>query len=188
MQPAELIARCRQGDDLAWEAFVKTYQGRVYAVAMHYMRDREEARDMAQEIFVRVFHHLDSLADDRPPLPWMLRIARNACVDRLRRLTVRTPASGAPVEIGQEVSDAAPTPEEQAISGSRERLFYRALATLAEHYREMIVLKEIQGLKLEEISDLLDLPLGTAKSRSHRAKLELARAVRELEPDFGVAS
>lgn len=188
MQSAELIARCRRGDELAWEAFVKTYQGRIYAVAMHYMRDHEEARDMAQETFVRVFHHLDTLADDRPLLPWLLRIARNVCVDRLRRLAVRTPAGGPPSEIGPEISDDTPTPEERALAGSRERLLYRALGTLAEHYREILLLKEIQGLKLEEISELLDLPLGTAKSRSHRAKLELARAVRRLEPDLGTVS
>ncbi|MEZ5330640.1 MAG: RNA polymerase sigma factor [Thermoanaerobaculia bacterium] len=124
----------------------------------------------------------------RPLLPWLLRIARNACVDRLRRLKVRTPDHPVPVEEGPDIPLAGPTPEEDAIAGSRERLLYRALGTLAEHYREMIVLKEIQGLKLEEICDLLDLPMGTAKSRSHRAKLELARAVRELQPDFGAAS
>lgn len=167
---------------------MKAYQGRVYAVAVHYMRDREEAKDMAQEIFVRVYRHLDDLEEGRPLLPWLLRIARNACVDRLRRLKVRTPEHPVPVEEGPDIPLAGPTPEEDAIAGSRERLLYRALGTLAEHYREMIVLKEIQGLKLEEICDLLDLPMGTAKSRSHRAKLELARAVRELQPDFGAAS
>jgi RNA polymerase sigma-70 factor (ECF subfamily) len=188
LDPTELIARCRQGDDLAWEALVKATQGRVYAVALHYMRDREEAKDMAQEVFVRVFHHLDALEGDRPFLPWLLQIARNACVDRLRRLKVRTPPNPVPVEDGPQIPAAEPSPEEEAITGARERLLYRALGTLAEHYREMIVLKEIQGLKLEEICELLDLPMGTAKSRSHRAKLELSRAVRELQPDFGAAS
>ena len=186
MDHLELIARCRRGDDLAWEALVKAYQGRIFAVAVHYLRDRGEAEDMAQEIFVRVFHHLDTLADGRPILPWLLQIARNACVDRLRRLKARPLRGAAPTDETPEIPALGPSPEEDAIAGARERLLYRAIGTLAEHHREMIVLKEIQNLELEEISQLLGLPIGTTKSRAHRARLELARAVCALEPGFGV--
>lgn len=170
---------------MAWEALVKTYQGRVYAVTLHYLRDREEARDVAQEIFVRLFQHLDDLPEDRVLLPWLLRVARNACIDRRRRLAVRSPRQPVPLETGVEIRDGRPSPEEESLSGARQRLIYRALGMLSDHYREILVLKEIQGLRLEEICELLELPLGTAKSRCHRARLELARTLRELQPDFG---
>ena len=81
---------------------------------------------------------------------------------------------------------AEPTPEESSLAGARHGLLYRALAKLGEKNREMIVLREIQELKLEEVAELLALPIGTVKSRSHRARLELAKVVRVLDASYGV--
>ncbi len=180
-----LLERCRRGDDLAWEALVRRYQGRVFAVAFHYLRDREEARDAAQEIFIKVYQNLHSVQQGQRFVPWLLRLARNACVDRLRRLKVRTPAVAVPVEESYDLATAEPSPEEASIAGTRRSLLYRAIARLGDNSREMILLKEIQQLKLEEIAELLALPLGTVKSRSHRARVELAEAVYELDPSYG---
>lgn len=183
-----LLARCRQGDDLAWEEFVRQHQGRVFGVAYHYLRDREEARDTAQDIFIKVYQHLHSLREGDALLPWLLRLARNSCLDRLRRLKVRTPPGEVPVEDAPQIAAPTPDPEETTLLGDREALFYRALALLSEKNREMILLKDIQELKLEEISEMLSVPLGTVKSRSNRARLELAKAVRELDPSYGGAT
>ena len=181
----QLIARCRQGDDLAWEALVRRYQGRVFAVAFHYLRDREEARDTAQDIFVKLYRNLHTLRDDRPFLPWLLRLSRNAAIDRIRRLKVRTPPAEVPVEDAPQLPAPDPTPEERTLSGARQRLVYRALGQLTETNREMILLKEIQGLKLEEIAGMLEIPLGTVKSRSMRARLQLGKAILALDPEYG---
>ena len=185
MELDTLLARCRQGDDLAWEALVRQYQGRVYAVAYHYMRDREEARDVAQEIFIKVYRGLSTMREGDRFLPWMLRLARNCCIDRLRRLKVRTPPAEVPVEEAPQLAATEPSPEDSSLEGARHGLLYRAIARLGEKNREMILLREIQELKLEEIAELLGLPLGTVKSRSHRARLELAKVVRVLDPSFG---
>ena len=93
-----LLERCRQGDDLAWEALVRQYQGRVFGIALHFLREREEARDAAQEIFLRVYTRLDGLVEGQAFLPWLLRLARNCCIDRLRRREVRTPAFAVALE------------------------------------------------------------------------------------------
>ena len=180
-----ILARCRQGDDLAWEALVRRYQGRVYAVAYHFMRDREEARDVAQEIFIKIYRGLHTMREGDRFLPWMLRLARNCCVDRLRRLKVRTPAAEVPVDEAPQIAALQPSPEDASITGARHGLLYRAIARLGEKNREMILLREIQELKLEEIADMLGLPLGTVKSRAHRARLELAKVVRVLDPEYG---
>ncbi len=182
MDLSDLLERCRRGDELAWEVLVRRYQARVYGLAFHYVRNAEEARDVAQEIFVRLYEKLESFRDYGTFLPWMLRVGRNVCIDRLRRAKVRPADSGVPVEDGPELPDAGPTPEEAWIEGSRKRLLYEALRKLKEPYREVILLKEIQGLRLEEIATMLGLPLGTIKSRSNRARIELARAVLELSP------
>ena len=185
MELDTLLARCRQGDDLAWEALVRRYQGRVYAVAYHFMRDREEARDAAQEVFIKIYRGLGSMREGDRFLPWMLRLARNCCVDRLRRLKVRTPAVEVPVEEAPQIVTAEPSPEDSSLADARHGLLYRAIARLGEKNREMILLREIQELKLEEIAEMLGLPLGTVKSRSHRARLELAKVVRVLDPSYG---
>jgi RNA polymerase sigma-70 factor (ECF subfamily) len=180
METADLLQRCRRGDQLAWEALVRRYQARVYGLAWHYLRNQEEARDAAQESFVRIYTRLSSFRDTGAFLPWVLRLTRNVCIDHMRRAKARPPASGVPVDEGPELSDTRPTPETQAIASSRRRLLYLALERLSAPYREMILLKEIQGLPLEEIASMLDLPLGTVKSRANRARLELAHAVTRL--------
>jgi len=184
-----LLERCRQGDDLAWEALVRQYQGRVFGIALHFLRDREEARDAAQEIFLRVYTRLDSLADGQAFLPWLLRLARNGCIDRLRRREVRTPAFAVALDEAHAISSPEPSPEENAMKnelhGAREVLLDRALGELSDKNREMILLRDAQELKLEEIAELLALPLGTVKSRAHRARIELALAIRMLDPSYG---
>ena len=182
---ATLLRRCRQGDDLAWEALVRRHQGRLFSVAFNYMRDREEARDVTQDVFVKIYRKLKSLREGDAFLPWMMRVARNCCIDSLRHLKLRRPEIDVPLEHAAEIEGDVPNPEELAHSGSRTELLQQALGTLGSSNREIIMLKDIQGLKLDEISDLLSLPLGTVKSRSHRARLELAQAVRTLDPSYG---
>jgi RNA polymerase sigma-70 factor (ECF subfamily) len=180
-----LLERCRAGDDLAWEALVRGYQGRVYAVAYNYMRNREEARDVAQEIFIRIYRQLHTVQGGEKFLPWLLRLSRNACIDRLRRRKARPPASDIRVEDGPQIAASGPSPEESSSLEARKRLLYRALEGMSGKNREIIMLKEIQGLKLEEISTMLALPIGTVKSRSNRARLDLAARVRRLDPSYG---
>lgn len=180
-----LLERCRQGDDLAWEALVRRFQGRVFGLALHYLRDRDEARDAAQDTFLKVYRHLGNLGEGQAFVPWLLRLARNCAIDRLRRAKVRRPPAEAPPEAAAELPDRGPSVEEALLSGARQALIYRALGSLSEINREMILLKDIQELKLEEISELLAVPMGTVKSRTHRARLELARAVRRLDPSYG---
>jgi len=179
-----LVERCRRGDALAWEALVRQYQGRVFAVALHYLRDPEEARDLAQDVFVKVYRNLESF-EGEGFLAWLLRLARNAAIDRLRRIKARPPATDVPIEESVDLPDAAPGPEAAWLAGASRRLVYRALDGMSAQNRELILLKEIQGLELREIADLLGVPVGTVKSRSSRARLELARRVVALDPGYG---
>ena len=185
IEVATLVDRCRRGDALAWEALVRRCQGRVFGVAFQYMHDAEEARDVAQDVFVRVYERLDGFRGDDSFVAWIVCMTRNACIDRLRKRSARPPASDLPVEAGLDIASTAPGPEEAAAAGDRARLLHRALGQMSDSSREMIVLKDIQGLKLAEIAGLLDLPIGTVKSRSSRARIELASRIRCLDPCFG---
>jgi RNA polymerase sigma-70 factor (ECF subfamily) len=103
-------------------------------------------------------------------------MARNCCIDRLRALGARAPQD--PIEI--DPPSMAPSPEDAMLQHARRTLLYRALDTLSDVNREIVLLKDIHQLKIEEIGSLLRLPIGTIKSRSNRARTELAKAVRSM--------
>lgn len=180
-----ILEKCRQGDDLAWEVLIRKYQGRVFSVAMHYMRDREEARDVAQEVFIKLYRKLETLQSGETFLPWLIRMTRNNSIDQIRKLKTRTPDQSVPVEDGPELVAAQPSPEQDSLRRWRTGLLHRAMNELSDQSREIIMLKDIQELKLNEIAEMLALPLGTIKSRSHRARIELAKVVQQLESSSG---
>lgn len=180
MDQVQLLQRCREGDELAWEVLVRQEQARICSIAYGYLGDRDEALDLAQEIFVRVYRRLDSCRDAERFSSWLVSIARNACLDHLRRRKARPPQRDIPAEEMSGLRASGPTPEDAWLRTSRQRLVHRALQGLSDINREIILLKDIQGLPLEEIAGMLELPLGTIKSRSSRARVELARAIVDL--------
>ncbi len=180
MDLTEIVTRCQQGDELAWEMLVRQHQSQICAVAFNYVKDVDEARDLAQDIFVRIYQRLATCDDPQRFLAWMLSIARNACIDHLRRRKARPPRHDLPAEEMFDLADPGPDPEQTWVRSSRKRLVYRAMQKLSKINCEIILLKDMQGLPLEEIAQMLDLPLGTVKSRSSRARLELAKAVIDL--------
>lgn len=183
MDEARLLEECRRGDGLAWETLVRSYQSSVIAVTRHYLGDLEEARDVAQDVFVRLYENLDSFSGGENFKAWLLRVARNASIDRIRRIKSRPPASDVPVDDAELAS--SDDPEESSSRAAREALLHRAVARLGTQHREVVLLKEIHGLTLEEVAELLGLPLGTVKSRCNRARIELARILLSLDPSFG---
>jgi RNA polymerase sigma-70 factor (ECF subfamily) len=179
-----LLERCRQGEQPAWESLVNLIEPRVYAMAYRYLRQREEARDLTQDVFVRLYDRLETWSGDAA-MAWILSLTRHLAIDRLRRLKTRPPAEDILLDAGVELLDPAPGPEAVQAETTRRRLLRQALSTLAEPAREMIVLKEIQGWSVKELAAHFALPVGTVKSRSNRARLELARAIVAIDPSYG---
>lgn len=176
-----LVHRCQSGDELAWETLVRRFQNRVVAVAYHYVRSREEARDVAQEVFVRIYRSLPSFRQTDRFVPWMLQIARTCSIDHLRRRKVRPPAQDLAADELFDLADEGADPAEEAERRSDRRLLERALDAMGEIHREILVMKEIQGLPLLEVARVLGIPVGTAKSRANRARAELARQFLALQ-------
>ena len=183
---ATLLTRCRGRDDLAWEALVRRMQPRVYGTALHLLRSPEDARDVAQEVFVRLYRHLEALefGEEAQFVGWLLQTTRNAAVDRIRQIHARPPRADVPAEEAG-LADARSSPEEASLAGDRQALVQRALAGLSDLNREILVLKEIQGLDVREVAEILQIPQGTVKSRASRARIELARRVLQLDPSYG---
>jgi RNA polymerase sigma-70 factor (ECF subfamily) len=180
MDLATLLERCRGGDALAWERLVRDHQARLYGLVVHYVGNTEDAREVVQDVFVRVYRNLADCTEPGHFVPWTIRIARNACIDHLRRRKARPPAHDVAADEMLDLATTAPGPERQWQHDSRRRLVHLALQQLSELSREIILLKDIQELSFEEIATMLDVPVGTVKSRSNRARLELARKVLAL--------
>lgn len=183
-----ILERCRRGDNLAWEALVRRTQSRVYGLALQYVRDPDEASDLAQEIFIKIYRNLSKMETGSAYLPWMVRLARNCCIDRIRRIKARPPARDVVVDEDLELTSTVPSPEQSWDTDRRKQLVYQAMGKLSEQNREILLLKEIQQLKLTEIAGMLGLPVGTIKSRASRARVELAKSVLELDPSYGAVA
>jgi len=155
---------------------VRQYQGRVYSVAYHYLGNAEDARDLAQETFIRIYRTLDRV-DASTLLPWILRVTRNAAVDFLRRRGARPPSEDLVADDLRDLKSRTRDPEQECDRQDRKRLIQRALARLTSLNREIIILKEIQEMPLQEIAAFLGVPIGTVKSRSNRARIELGQTL-----------
>lgn len=185
MELETLVAKCKEGDEIAWESLVRRVQGRIFALCYHYLRDREEARDVAQEAFIRIYKGLAGYDSQGSFMAWATTIARNCCFDRGRKLQ-NVPTHGADeIDDPDEHRELSEPSESFVDTQLRNDLLRRALDRLSDHSREVIMLKDIQGLKLREVAELLSIPLGTVKTRSHRARLELAERMLELDPSYG---
>jgi RNA polymerase sigma-70 factor (ECF subfamily) len=180
MELPSLLDRCRQGDDLAWEALVRQFERRVYSIASGYAASPDEARDLSQDIFVRLYETRGRWAAADVFVPWLVRVARNVCLDQLRRKKARPPAEDIQADEMWDLASGDADPETELQQAGRRQLVWRALQALGQISREVIQLKEIQGLSLQEVAAVLDVPVGTVKSRSNRARLELAEQVLAL--------
>lgn len=180
---ARLVRRCREGDELAWEELVRRFQNRVLGLVSHYVRSREDARDVAQEVFIRVYRSLPNFENEDRFVPWLLRVARTAAIDHTRRRAARPPAQDLPADEMHALADPTPDPSERAERASERGVVRKALDRCSDLHREILVLREIQGMALNEVADLLGIPSGTAKSRAARARAELAREVIALEDE-----
>lgn len=178
----EIIRLCQEGDSAAWQELVERFQGRVYAVCLYYLHNREDAVDAAQEVFVKVFNKLDKFSGAEDAFSaWLLSIARNSCIDRQRASQARNRYHSDYQHTVSDVDDGS-DPARVLDQDQQQGLLYRALAQFSDVNRDVLLLKDIQGLKLEDVSRILGLPIGTIKSRSNRARIKLGKLLAELKP------
>ena len=180
MDLQKLLDNCKKQDPLAWEELVRQFQCRVTRLAFHYLKNAEDARDLTQEIFVRLYSNLESCENEKMLLPWLVRITRNAAIDQLRRRKARPPVSDIPAEDVWTLAHQERTPSERWEIASRKKLVRHCLSRMTFLNRQVIEMKEFQHLSLEEIATRLEVPVGTIKSRSHRARSEFERLLRAL--------
>jgi RNA polymerase sigma-70 factor (ECF subfamily) len=175
-QDDELVRRFLAGDAPAFTDLVERHRDRVYGVCLRVIGNAEDAADAAQETFVTVFRKLDQFRGDALFTTWLHRVSVNTCYDLLRKrsrqpLLRSLPDDDGPMpEPGPPIADHA-----DEVVGTLDAAI--ALASVPEEFRVALVLADIQDLPYEEIARVLDVPVGTVKSRVHRGRLALARAM-----------
>ena len=179
-----LIQRCLQGDQHAWDLIVRQYWRKVFNVAYKFVGKHDEAEDLTQDIFLKIFRSLDSFDRRANFQTWLISVSRNLCIDHYRsvrkeRQTIDRGVDAA--DLSPQSTDAGPI----AALEQRDRvvLLRQALAALPETLRTAVLLRDIQELSYQEIADKLHLPEGTVKSRINRGRTELARQIRKLRGD-----
>jgi RNA polymerase sigma-70 factor, ECF subfamily len=171
-----LIASCRAGRTEAFGVLVQRYQDRLYPTMLRLTGSADDALDLLQDTFLRAFEKLDRFQGESSFYTWVYRIAVNLALSgrRRRRVTARLGIGGGrgePLDPRDDSSSSDPTlPLEQA---ERDDLIQSALNSLADDHRAVVVMKEFDGLRYEEIAAILNVPVGTVRSRLHRARLDL---------------
>jgi RNA polymerase sigma-70 factor (ECF subfamily) len=179
----EQVLAARRREPGAFEALIRRHQGPLYNFCLRMLGQTEDAADVAQETFVQLYSHLDRLDEREPISPWLFRVARNRCIDLLRRrrtipLGVGDDASDPLARI--EPADEEPLPDELAERADLQRLLESAISALPPAYAEVVSLRYAGERSFAEIAQILDCDEGTARVRFHRAKALLRRHLRDI--------
>jgi RNA polymerase sigma-70 factor, ECF subfamily len=186
-EDSRCIERFLAGDNRAFEQLVFRYQRRIYNLALRYLRVPEEAQEVTQEVFVKVFRSLKNFRGDAKFSTWLYMVAANHCKNRLKYLKRRhyfdgesldAPLGDDPDAPVRQYAADEPDAAQQVETGQLQQAVRAAIDKLADDHREAVVLRDLQGLSYEEISEITGQAVGTVKSRIHRARVELARLLK----------
>jgi RNA polymerase sigma-70 factor (ECF subfamily) len=178
---ADLVQRCLEGDAAAWDTLVRVYWKRVFNIAYKFVAQFDEAEDLTQEIFVRLFRALATYDRRASFDTWLTRVSRNLCIDRYRRRRREEERFTDEVDPDTiQLDELVSRPDADLERRDQVSLVRRALARLAPAYRTAVALRDVHDLSYEEIARRLQLPEGTVKSRINRGRKELARHIELL--------
>jgi RNA polymerase sigma-70 factor (ECF subfamily) len=179
----QLIDETLAGKSVAFGHLVRRYQDRLYNTIVHVTGSAEDAEDVVQEAFVQAFVKLDTFQRSSAFFTWLYRIAFNAAISQRRRRKPTVSVEETREVSGREPIDNGRAPGDRLEQEERVDQVRRALATLSEEYRAVLVLREMEGCDYETISEMLDLPIGTVRSRLHRARIQMREELKAVLQD-----
>jgi RNA polymerase sigma-70 factor (ECF subfamily) len=186
-EDARLINRLRAGERAAFEELVHKYNGSVYSLALRLTNDREDARDIAQETFLKVYNNIDRFRGDAHLRTWIYRITVNQVANqqrwwrrrrRERTISIDVADNDEGTTLAQCLPCPGQTPEQKALASEQRRMIIAALERLKFDFRVAVILRDIEGLSYEEIAETLEVSVGTVKSRIARGREELRDLLR----------
>jgi RNA polymerase sigma-70 factor, ECF subfamily len=182
---AALVGRSLSGDAAAWEEIVRLYNRRIYNICYRFAGSAEDAEDLTQEVFIKMYRTLKSYDSSKGALiTWVTTISRNLLVDHFRRSKhdrMTDSLESAPggdqdaLTLGEQLPDLGPSPDAGVQTQETQRMVHHALQKLSPELREAVILRDLQEMEYREIAQALRVPEGTVKSRINRGRAELAR-------------
>jgi RNA polymerase sigma-70 factor (ECF subfamily) len=182
---AALVRRCVAGDATAWEDIVRRLNRRIYNICYRFTGSGDDAQDLTQEVFIKVYRTLDSFDVDKGSfMTWVTTVTRNLLVDHFRktkqdRVTDSLDNSGSEDEdmlpLSEQIADSGPAPDARVHRRETQEMVQRALQKLSPELREAVILRDLQDMDYKDIALALKVPEGTVKSRINRGRVELAR-------------
>jgi len=178
-----LVSRCLDGDEAAWEDLVRQHTRQVYGLCFRFTNSAQEAQDLTQEVFLRVFKTIKSFRSTEGSFhTWLARVTRNLLIDNYRRSRQErvTDSIEEQLPMLEQTGGAATVRPDQALAGREaSEILQAALQKLSPDLREAVILRDLQEMEYREIAQVLDIPEGTVKSRINRGRVELARLLRK---------
>lgn len=188
-----LVSLAKRGDMASFEQLVLAHEKMVYNIALRMFANSEDAKDVSQEVFLKVYRNLQRFNERASFSTWVYRITVNACIDEMRRRKGK-PGVSLEQEMQNEegawalqVADERETPEQALLRREKQREVLLALEKLSPEHKAVVILRDIRGLSYEEISELLEMPLGTVKSRICRARGQLKEEILKNRERNGVS-
>ena len=175
----ELVARARQGDTASFSTLLRRYEGKIFRLAMNITQNREDAEDVLQESFLKAYEHLDQFLGNSKFYTWIVRIAVNQALMKLRkRRSDRAVSLDEQIDTGEdtvvrEIAAWDPDPEQRYSQEELHTILTNVIDELAPIYRTVFTLRDVDGLSTEETAEALDLSVPAVKSRLLRARLQL---------------
>jgi len=178
-----IIRDCLEGRQGAWETLVNMYAKRVFNMAYQFCGSRQEAEDLSQEVFLKLYHALPKYDFQRNFTAWLLTLTKNHLIDEYRKTKWEKSQRD---EFDERVLPQAggSGPEDSLVRKETQAIIWEGLNRLSSEMRMAVVLRDLQGRSYEEMAEILDLPLGTIKSRVNRARIALAEVLRERKGDL----
>jgi RNA polymerase sigma-70 factor (ECF subfamily) len=184
-QTGQLVRRCLAGDASAWAEIVREYHRRIYNLCYRFTNSADDAQDLTQDVFIRVYRTLASYDVEKGAFStWLTTLTRNLLVDHFRRskqdrvtdsIDAGLREEEDSVALSERLEDPGPTPDQRLASKETQRLVQQALARLSPELREAVILRDLQDMDYKEIAQVLRIPEGTVKSRINRGRMELGR-------------
>ncbi|HWR13264.1 MAG TPA: sigma-70 family RNA polymerase sigma factor [Terriglobales bacterium] len=182
-----LVRRCVAGDADAWEEIVRQFNRRIYNVCYRFTGSPDNAEDLAQEVFIKLYRTLDSYAPEKGAFAtWVMTMTRNLLVDHFRKtrqdrvtdsLDAGLTEDDDSISLGDKIQDSGPSADERIQRRQTQEMVQKAIQKLSPELREAVILRDLQDMDYKEIAIALKVPEGTVKSRINRGRMELARVL-----------
>lgn len=186
LKEKELIRRAKQGDMLAFEELILKHEKIVYNVALRMMNHSEDAKDISQDVFLKAYKNLANFDERSAFSTWLYRITHNTCIDEMRKrkgkysYSLEEELENEEGSVQRQIADEGDTPEESLLREEQKGEILQALDMLSGEHKAAIVLRDVKGLSYDEIAEILEVSMGTVKSRISRARNQLKTEILKM--------